>query len=227
VFANLDGFSQLSMSISTRPTTCKRLALTVYVVLATQIAFANPPAKDKGDGFVRPEDFGAAVDFNTICDDLGNGPSVVVPAELQTFVPSGTKPIEWHKADLNLDGRPDYVLVVEEGCDTRTLQVVVRKSDGSLSLAASNSQIIMERVDGGTAGGYDGTSVMSGAFAVSQTSGSGPISSSESVTFAWSKKARTWVVKEVLWQYCEMNDCHARANSQAVGIPFESYSNDP
>ena len=214
------------MSISIRLPTRARLALTLFVVLELQTVFANPPAQDKDDGFAGPYDFGAAVDFNTNCDDPDNGPSVNVPSELQPFVPTGTKPIEWHKADLNLDGRLDYVLVVEEGCDTRTLRVVVRNSNGSLSLAASNSRIILERGDGGTAGGYDGTLVMPGAFAISQSSGSGPIISSESVTFAWSKKARTWVVQKVLRQYCEMSACHARTDPEAVGIPFGGYPND-
>jgi hypothetical protein len=33
--------------------------------------------------------------------------------------------VEWHQADLNLDGRPDYFLVLERRCDERALVLVL------------------------------------------------------------------------------------------------------
>ena len=201
-----------------------RLVIAMLSFSAIQIALGKPPQKDKEDtGFVGPYDFGAVAELIAICDDPNNGPSVAVPPELGPFVPAGTKPIEWHKADLNLDGRPDYVLVVERDCEERTLLVVVRRSNGSLYIAASNNRIIGIRGDGGTYGGYDGTLVAPGAFTVSQVSGSGPIRQSESVTFAWSARKKTWVVEQDQGEYCEMGDCMVKTDSKAVGLPFESY----
>ena len=191
--------------------------------LATHSAFAKPPEKAKDDGFVGPYDFGAAADFTVSCDDPANGPSVDVPAELEPLVPTGTKPIEWRKADLNLDGRPDYILVVEKDCEERTLLVVARKPDGSLFVAASNNQMIMSRSDGGTQGGYAGTLPTPGAFTVSQGSGSGPTMQSWSVTFAWSAKQQTWLAKESQVEYCEMSNCQVKTDSKAAGTPFERY----
>ena len=109
------------------------------MLVATQSALAKPPAKDKADdGFVGPYiaiDFGDAADFEASCDETDTAdplrPAYVkVPEELKPLVPSGTKPVEWRKGDLNSDGRPDYILVVEKDCMDRTLLVIVRRAVG-------------------------------------------------------------------------------------------------
>jgi hypothetical protein len=205
------------MSIAMRPVALELLPTLLLAALVT----THSEAKD--NDFVGPYDFGATADLATSCDDPDNGPSVDLPAELEPFVPKGTKPIEWHKADLNQDGRPDYLLVVEKDCDERTLLVVIRKPNGSLVLAASNSSAVMERSGGGTQGGYSGTLVARGAFTISQGVGSGPDMQSSSITFVWSAKRRTWLAKTLETESCEMSDCKSATDSTAAGTPFESY----
>lgn len=76
-------------------------------------------AQGPDDG--RQKTVGAVADLISICGDDASQQSVTVPAELAPFVPSGATAVEWHQADLNLDGRPDYFLVLEYHCDERTL----------------------------------------------------------------------------------------------------------
>jgi len=75
--------------------------------------------------------------------------SVDVPAEVRPFVESGTLPIALERADLDGDGRQDFVLVlerqkarasdpdVEQG--QRPLLVLVRRADNSLRETSRNA----------------------------------------------------------------------------------------
>lgn len=85
-----------------------------------------------------------------------------LPAELQPFIAPGYTLLSFVKADLNADGRQDYILAmksVEE--DTlsfdnpdwdaaRPMLVVIRKADGSLYVAASNTSLLPCRLCGGS-----------------------------------------------------------------------------
>ena len=85
-----------------------------------------------------------------------------VPAEVTPFVESGTKAIALEKADLNGDGRVDFILVLEKESpakdqdefpvDQRPLLILLRGADGKLTLAKRNDQIIMCSLCGGAFG---------------------------------------------------------------------------
>jgi len=67
-----------------------------------------------------------------------------LPPDVRSFVPEGEQP-EWLEcADLNGDGVSDYVLVTEESSHLvrRTLQVLLRQSNGELKSVASNSHLV-------------------------------------------------------------------------------------
>jgi len=126
---------------------------------------------------------GEVADLMHICGDDSSQQKVTVPAELAPFVPSNATAVEWHRADLNLDGLQDYFLVIERHCDERTLLLIVRELRGGLTLAASSSQIITCRSCRGQYSGYHGALVGRGFFSVAQESGSAAGGMSEKVTF--------------------------------------------
>jgi len=84
-------------------------------------------------------------------------------------------PLACESADLNGDGRPDFVLVVETAAsandrnseDERTLMIITRGADGKLKLAKSNSSVVYCRGCGGVFGDpFDSVEVKRNSFTV-------------------------------------------------------------
>lgn len=85
-----------------------------------------------------------------------------VPAEVATFVESGTKAIALEKGDLNGDRREDFILVLEKEnpakdendfpVNQRPLLILLRGADGKLTSAKRNERIIMCSQCGGVFG---------------------------------------------------------------------------
>lgn len=85
-----------------------------------------------------------------------------VPAEVRPFVEQGSKAIAVEAADLNGDGRGDYVLVLEREnpakdaddfpVNQRPLLLLVRGADGRLSEAKRNERVVMCSRCGGVFG---------------------------------------------------------------------------
>src|SRR3954462_12309690 len=85
-----------------------------------------------------------------------------VPAEVRPFVEAGSKAIAVEAADLNGDGRGDFVLVLEREnppkdkddfpVGQRPLLILVRGADGKLSAAKRNERVVMCSRCGGVFG---------------------------------------------------------------------------
>lgn len=85
-----------------------------------------------------------------------------IPAEVRPFVEQGTKAIALEAADLNGDGRGDFVLVLEREnpakdaddfpVKQRPLLLLVRGEDGQLSAAKRNERLVMCSQCGGVFG---------------------------------------------------------------------------
>ena len=85
-----------------------------------------------------------------------------VPVEVQPFVEAGTKAIAVEAADLNGDGRGDFVLVLEKEnpakdaddfpVGERPLLILLRGDDGKLSAAKRNERVVMCSKCGGVFG---------------------------------------------------------------------------
>ena len=85
-----------------------------------------------------------------------------VPAEVAPFVEPNTKAIAVEKADLNGDGREDFILVLEKAnpaknqddfpVNQRPLLILLRGADGKLTSAKRNEQIVMCSECGGVFG---------------------------------------------------------------------------
>ena len=106
-----------------------------------------------------------------------------VPAEVRPFVEAGTKAIAVEAADLNGDGRGDFVLVLEKAnpakdendfpVGERPLLILLRGADGKLSEAARNERVVMCSKCGGVWGDpFEGVEAGRNTFTVNHYGGS-------------------------------------------------------
>src|SRR5438552_3882715 len=83
-----------------------------------------------------------------------------IPADVKPFIGKDRSAVGLEAADLNGDGRKDYILVVENpGQKTaddlegpRTLLILTREADGKLKLAKQNDKVVYCRTCGGVFG---------------------------------------------------------------------------
>ncbi|MFL6332275.1 MAG: hypothetical protein ACJ754_02925 [Pyrinomonadaceae bacterium] len=125
-----------------------------------------------------------------------------VPAEVVPFVEAGSKAIAVEAADLNGDGRGDFVLVLErenpaQDADDfpvgqRPLLILVRGADGKLSAAKRNERVVMCSRCGGVFGDpFEGVTVGRGTFTVNFYGGSN-WRWAYSYRFNYSRLDKTW-----------------------------------
>ena len=125
-----------------------------------------------------------------------------VPAEVRPFVETGTKAIALEAADLNGDGRGDFVLVLEREnpakdehdfpVNQRPLLLLVRGEDGRLSEAKRNERIVMCSRCGGVFGDpFEGVVAGRNTFTVDLYGGSN-WRWKYSYKFNYSRIDRTW-----------------------------------
>ena len=127
--------------------------------------------------------------------------SIMVPAEVERFIPEDHQAIAVEQGDLNRDGREDYILAIEkidgdEG-EPREVRILTRQTDGSLKLARRGPRAILCKGCGGTMGDpFMGITVKAGRFTIEHYGGSG-WRWSEYFTFAWSRRDQTWQLVRV------------------------------
>jgi hypothetical protein len=133
---------------------------------------------------------------------------VKVPDEVKPFVEAGSRAIAVEKGDLNGDGRQDYVLVLEKSnpqmgdddfpVDQRPLLILTRGTDGKLSVAKRNDEIVMCSKCGGAFGDpFDGVRVGRNTFTVDHYGGSAWRWKYE-YTFNYSRIDKTWQLVRVV-----------------------------
>ncbi len=166
----------------------------------------------------------------TDCPDKGLDLALVpVPAEILHLVPKDSVLLGYSEADFNLDGRLDDLLVVEKNCSQRILLVALRQHDGSLSIATSNDHLIWCLYCIGESGDYY-IYPAPGRFRVPQFYLDGHFETSEDLTFVWSKKRHTWIVKKAVgrtWDRYENTTDEKNDLSSAIGVTFEDYRSSP
>lgn len=123
-----------------------------------------------------------------------------VPAEIQPFVPKGYGLIFLKSADLNKDGRPDRLLVVqknatqddEDADDHRELKILVQGADGKLALAKRGPHAILCQKCGGVMGDpFQEIEVKGSTFSIMHYGGS-RYRWSYDTTFGYSRIDNTW-----------------------------------
>jgi hypothetical protein len=125
-----------------------------------------------------------------------------VPAEVQPFVERGTKAIAVEAADLNGDGRGDFILVLEREnpakdendfpVNQRPLLILVRGADGKLAEAKRNERVVMCSQCGGVFGDpFEGVIAGRNTFSVELYGGSN-WRWKYSYKFNYSRLDKTW-----------------------------------
>jgi len=126
--------------------------------------------------------------------------------ELKAFATDGSHILESQKGDLNNDGRPDALLVLDppapanaklgEG-PSRDVVLLIRDASGQLQKVASNSHIVPCEECGGTSGDPFGYSkVAPGSFTI-VNGGGGREHWSDEYTFTYSADKKDWFVSQV------------------------------
>ena len=130
-----------------------------------------------------------------------------VPAEVQPFVEAGTKAVAVEAADLDGDGRGDFVLVLEREnpakdaddfpINQRPLLLLLRGADGTLSAAKRNERVVMCSQCGGVFGDpFEGVEAGRNTFTVHHYGGSN-WRWKNSYKFNYSRIDKTWQLVRV------------------------------
>ena len=125
-----------------------------------------------------------------------------IPDEVRPFVETGTKAIALEAADLNGDGRKDFVLVLEREnpskdendfpVNQRPLLILVRGEDGKLAAAKRNERVVMCSQCGGVFGDpFEGVTAARNTFTVMFYGGSN-WRWAYSYKFNYSRHDKTW-----------------------------------
>jgi hypothetical protein len=139
-----------------------------------------------------------------------------LPAEVRPFVLDKDKEnVRWlYCADLNGDGRADYLLVTE--LLTRYFQILIRQPDGTLESVIRSENVFNANIGGGD---MDRLSVRKMGFAVTNDEANTPGSSGRATVFRfqYSPKEKTWILS------------HASRSDwgQATGAPDDSFEKTP
>lgn len=130
-----------------------------------------------------------------------------LPKAVRPFVEKDTLPLFLAQADLNGDGRLDYILVLEKQraresdpeieAGQRPLLIIVQRPNGELKAVKRNDQIVYCSTCGGMMGdSFVGVEVDPKTFTVSHYGGSA-WRWSRDVTFNYSRKDNTWQLVKV------------------------------
>ncbi len=152
-----------------------------------------------------------------------------IPAEVRPFIQAGTSAIALESADLNGDGRADYVLVLErplKGDEVdpirhRPLLLMIRQSDGRLAIAKRNDKAVMCASCGGLFGDpFVGITVKPQSFIIDHFGGSG-WRWERRAQFNYSRRDNTWQLVRVEQASFHVGDPDAR--KLEVFVPPKDY----
>ncbi|MBL7729834.1 MAG: hypothetical protein JNM88_01540 [Chitinophagaceae bacterium] len=165
-----------------------------------------------------------------------------LPAELKPFVAAGHEMLDFAKADLNADGRQDYVLILKPaGEDTMTfdnekwdavrpLLLIIRQANNKLKTTVTNDEVVLCRQCGGAMGDpYMGLTAKTGEFTLDFYGGSS-WKWGQTITFRYDKLKRNWFIQEDIETSIhpaetEMVETIARIKRAETGdISLESYT---
>lgn len=149
-------------------------------------------------------------------------PDNKIPTEVKPFILKGMSAIELESADLNGDGRQDYILVLEDTeNDLRPLLILVRNKDNTLTQAKRNDKVVFGPDDGGIYGDpFQGINADSKSFSVSHYGGSAWRWSFD-YTFKYSRIDNTWQLVRVEETEIHIND--PSTMKERVYIPPRDY----
>jgi hypothetical protein len=156
---------------------------------------------------------------------------VKIPAELKEFVLHNTKPIEMKSADLNGDGKMDYIMVLtstnveavqEQNDDSQRITlIIVRKPEGELSVAARNHLVAFCAGCGGIRGDpFEGVEVKKNSFTITNAGGSRDRWAS-SFQFNYSRRDNSWQLVKVTES--EFDSLKPNSGKTTILVPPKHY----
>lgn len=141
--------------------------------------------------------------FSTLALGQAQAEPTPIPLELKALIPHNASLLDHQTADLNGDGRPDVVFVVEtegEKADSegaRSLFIAIRQPDGVLRIVKRNDKVVYCRQCGGTMGDpLESIDAGPRSFVVNHYGGSG-WRWGNSFAFAYSRRDDSWQLVEV------------------------------
>lgn len=155
-----------------------------------------------------------------------------LPAEWTRFVPDGQIVIAQARADLDLDGREDVLLVLEADREEtkgnepddgpRRLLILRRDASGALQLAKQSKQAVLCRQCGGVMGDpFESVEAKKGSFTITHYGGSAWRWASR-YQFNYSRRDQTWQLV-----YAEETSFHAgdpeKTEKQSVARPPKQF----
>lgn len=135
----------------------------------------------------------------------GQESALKILPEVREFIEIDATPIALETADLNGDGRTDFLVVTERAKiageksqdDERSLLILIRRANGKLNIAARNELVVYCRSCGGVMGDpFAGVEVKRNGFTVNNYGGSN-LRWSESYQFNYSRRDKTWQLVKV------------------------------
>jgi hypothetical protein len=135
------------------------------------------------------------------------GNKLQIPAELKPFILKGTAVIALKKGDLNGDGTPDYIMVLnktsgeadyaDHETDARPTLLIVRDRTGKLRLAARNDSIVTcNNCDAPFSNPFDGIFIEKNNFTIEVKTGSQQHLTYQ-ITFNYSPRDKNWLLTRV------------------------------
>lgn len=130
-----------------------------------------------------------------------------VPVALRALIEPTTSLLVWRRADLNLDGRLDYLFVLQRGATSvnedplferqRPLKIALTQPNGKLRLVSGTDTLVMCGQCGGAwPDPFDELTAKTGSFTLSHYGGS-RWRWSERWQFDFDRKANTWLLSVV------------------------------
>lgn len=128
-----------------------------------------------------------------------------IPAEVREFIETDAAPIALEKADLNGDGRTDFLVATERAHiageespgNQRLLFILLRGADGKLKPSDRSETVIYCKSCGVMGDPFAGVEVRRGSFTVNNYGGSN-LRWSESYQFDYSRRDKTWQLVRVV-----------------------------
>lgn len=139
-----------------------------------------------------------------------------LPADLLRQLPAGYLPLESLRADLDGDGRADYLVALQQRGEAertpapaRPLLIFVQQADGHYRLAARNDRVVFKRDEGGQCDPFtdsDDPFAAKGRYFTVQNGVSCGAHWTDFISFRYVPERKTWLFHKRIRQSWQLND---------------------
>ncbi len=153
--------------------------------------------------------------------------SVSAPTEVASLIPTDAMVIDYRVADLNADGREDAIVVVEKSNENntfahspRTIIILLRKENGELEIAESNSRAYLcKRCLGSGSFAEQSLTASKGSFSVFNQGGSPRYRWTKEYSFQYNSVDKIWILSTVKTSIIDANNNNERSKTKLLVYP--------